>query len=62
MHGWLIGCLRVCLALLDLFNAELSPERCCRELRYLMRWGNGGKGEGGGLYLTLRCHHQNDSA
>ena len=24
--------------------------------------GEGGKGEGGVLYITLRCHHQNDSA
>ena len=24
-------------------------------------WGGGGGGEGGIIYLSLHCHHQNDS-
>ena len=48
---------------LDLFDAELSPQRYCRGPRSQKAGcgvGYGGKREGGGLYLTLHCHHQSD--
>ena len=42
------------LLLLNLFSAVLSPE---------IRTGTGGRRDGAGkrLYLSLHCHHQNDS-
>ena len=41
---------------LNLFNAELSPKRYRQGGREIQ--GGGGRGR---LYLTIHCHHQNDS-
>ena len=50
------------IAWLNLFNAELSPKRYWRRPRSQeVRWVWGGGRGGGELYLTLHCHHQNDS-
>ena len=47
------------IACFRLFNADLPPET---KAGPEITGGGGGGGGAGGLYLTLNCHHQNDSA